>query len=84
MNTRKVRYRRHRFTPEIISSSVCAYHRFATSFRDVEDLLAECGIMLLYQSIRIESLIGVPLAYNPKADALYWQETQNFLSGVLA
>ena len=29
MNTRKARYRRHRFPPEIISYLVWAYHRFA-------------------------------------------------------
>jgi len=52
MNTRKARYRRHRFPPEIISYSVWAYHRFALSFRDVEDLLAERGIIVSYESIR--------------------------------
>ncbi len=43
MNTPKVRYRRHRFPPEIISYSVWASHRFALSFRDVENLLAGRG-----------------------------------------
>ena len=52
MNTRKVRYRRHRFPPEFISYSVWAYHRFALSFRDVEDLLAQRGIIVSYESIR--------------------------------
>ena len=37
-------YRRHRFPPEVISHAVWLYHRFALSFRDVEDLLAERGI----------------------------------------
>ena len=52
MNTRKARYRRHRFPPEIITYSVWAYHRFALSAHDVEDLLAECGIIVPYESIR--------------------------------
>ncbi len=52
MNTRTARYRRHRFPPEIISYSVWAYHRFALSFRDVEDLLAERGIIVSHESIR--------------------------------
>ena len=31
-------YHGYRFPPEIISHAVCLYHRFALSFRDVEDL----------------------------------------------
>jgi putative transposase len=34
-------YRRHRFPPQIISHAVWLYHRFALSFRDVEDLLSQ-------------------------------------------
>ncbi len=52
MNARTARYRRRRFPPEIISYSVWAYHRFALSFRDVEDLLEERGIIASYESIR--------------------------------
>ena len=39
MNTRRPRYLRHRFPPEIISHAVWLYHRYCMSFRDVEDLL---------------------------------------------
>jgi putative transposase len=42
----------HRFPPEIISHSVWLYHRFMRSFRDVEDLLAERGIIVSYEAIR--------------------------------
>ncbi len=52
MNTRRARYRGHRFPPEIIDYSVWAYHRFALSFRDVEALLAERGIIVSYKSVR--------------------------------
>ena len=45
-------YRGHRFPPEIISHAVWLYHRFCLSFRDVEDLLAERGIAVSYESIR--------------------------------
>ena len=45
-------YRRHRFPPEIISHAVWLYHRFCLSFRDVEDLLAERGITVSYETIR--------------------------------
>ena len=34
-------YRRHRLPPQIVSHAVWLYDRFALSFGDVEDLLAE-------------------------------------------
>lgn len=45
-------YRGHRFPPEIISHAVWLYHRFTLSFRDIEDLLAERGVIVSYESIR--------------------------------
>ncbi len=44
-------YKRHRFPPEIIQYAVWLYHRFSLSYRDVEDLLAERGITVSYESI---------------------------------
>ena len=38
-------YRGYRFPSEIISHAVWLYHRFCVSFRDVEDLLAQRGIV---------------------------------------
>jgi len=49
MNT----YKRHRFPPDIISYAVWLYHRFNLSNRDVEDLLAERGIIVSYETIRL-------------------------------
>ena len=49
MNT----YKRHRFPPEIISYVVWLYYRFNLSHRDIEDLLAERGITVTYESIRL-------------------------------
>ena len=46
-------YKRHRFPPEIIQHAVWLYHRFNLSARDVEDLLAERGITVTYESIRL-------------------------------
>lgn len=46
-------YKRHRFPPEIIQYAVWLYHRFSLSHRDVEDLLAERGITVGYESIRL-------------------------------
>ena len=45
-------YRGYRFPPEIISHAVWLYHRFALSFRDVEDLLARRGVDVTYEAIR--------------------------------
>ena len=52
MNNRNQLYHGYRFPSEIISHSVWLYHRFCLSFRDVEDLLAERGIIVSYQTIR--------------------------------
>jgi putative transposase len=46
------RLRGYRFPRSIISYAVWAYHRFALSLRDVEDLLAERGIVVSYETIR--------------------------------
>jgi len=45
-------YHGYRFPPEIISHAIWLYHRFCLSFRDVEDLLAERGVEVSYESIR--------------------------------
>ncbi|MEJ6540746.1 MAG: IS6 family transposase [Halioglobus sp.] len=49
MNT----YKRHRFPPEIISYAVWLYYRFNLSHRDIEDLLAERGITVSREAIRL-------------------------------
>ena len=46
-------YRRHRFPVEIISHAVWLYFRFNLSHRDVEELLAERGIQVSYEAIRL-------------------------------
>jgi len=46
-------YHGHRYPPQIISYAVCLYHRFTLSFRDIEDLLAERGIIVSYEAIRL-------------------------------
>ena len=45
-------YYRYRYPREIISHAVWLYHRFGISFRDVEDLLAERGVVVSYETIR--------------------------------
>jgi putative transposase len=46
-------FRGYRFPAEIISHAVWLYHRFSLSHRDVEELLAERGIQVSYESIRL-------------------------------
>jgi len=55
MSTSKAIYYRYRFPSEIISHGVWLYHRFSPSFREVEDLLAERGIQVSYETIRQRS-----------------------------
>ncbi|MFC1661833.1 hypothetical protein ACFL3S_10350, partial [Gemmatimonadota bacterium] len=52
METNRGCYHGYRFPPQIISHAVWLYHRFCLSFRDVEELLAEHGIVVSYETIR--------------------------------
>ncbi len=52
MTSQPPSYHGYRFPPAIISHAVWVYHRFGLSFRDVEDLLAERGVSVTYESIR--------------------------------
>src|ERR1039458_8855999 len=49
---KKISYTGHRFPPEIIQQAIWLYLRFTLSFRDVEDLLAERGIAVSYETVR--------------------------------
>jgi putative transposase len=46
-------YKRHRFPPAIIQYSVGLYYRFDLSHRDIEDLLARQGALVIHESIRL-------------------------------
>ncbi len=52
MNKSKI-YKRYRFPSEIIQYAVWLYYRFNLSHRDIEDLLAERGINVTYEAIRL-------------------------------
>jgi putative transposase len=45
-------YRRHRSPPVVIQHAVWLYLRFKLSYRDVEDLLAERGLDVSYETVR--------------------------------
>ena len=48
----KISYAGYPFPPVIIQQAVWLYARFTLSFRDVEDLLAERGIVVSYETVR--------------------------------
>ncbi|WP_220200291.1 IS6 family transposase [Ktedonospora formicarum] len=45
-------YKGYRFPAEIIGHCIWLYFRFSLSFRDVEEMMAERGVMLTYETIR--------------------------------
>ena len=45
-------YRGYRFPADIIGRAVRLYHRFTLSFRGIEDLLAEHGVEVSYETVR--------------------------------
>jgi putative transposase len=47
-----ISYRRHHFPPEVIRQTVWLYLRFTLSYRDVEELLAERGLAVSYETVR--------------------------------
>ena len=53
MTIRNDPYKRHRFPPEIIQHAVWLYYRFNLSHRDIEDMLAERGIIVTRESVRL-------------------------------
>ena len=52
MDLLKPLYHRRRFPAEIISQCVWLYFRFCLSYRDVEEMMAERGIVVTYETIR--------------------------------
>ncbi len=62
---RQVSYKRHRFPPEVIRQAVWLYFKFTLSLRDVEDILAERGIDVSYETARCwAEKFGLAIAAN--------------------
>ena len=62
---RTISFTRHRFPPDIIRHAAWLYARFTLSYRDVEDLLAERGLDISYETVRRWFLkFGGPIARN--------------------
>ena len=48
----QISYHGYRYPPDVIQRAVWMYLRFTLSLRDVEDLLAERGVDVTYETIR--------------------------------
>jgi transposase-like protein len=46
------RTKAHRYPAEVISRCVWLYHRFPLSFREVEELMLERGVVVSYETVR--------------------------------
>jgi putative transposase len=49
-------YKGFRFPPEMISHAVWLYFRFSLSVRDVEELLAQRGVIVTYETVTYETV----------------------------
>lgn len=64
----RLSFKRHRFPPEVIRHAVWLYARFTLSLRDVEELLAERGLDISYETVRRWFLkFGPDVATNHRA-----------------
>src|SRR3979490_2196631 len=60
-------YCRRRFPPAVIQHAIWLYLRFTLSYRDVEDLLAERGLEVSYETVRrwvLKSGPGLPAGFD--------------------
>jgi putative transposase len=64
---RPISFKRHRFPAEVIRHAVWLYFKFTLSFRDVEELLAQRGVNVSYETIRCWTIkFGPQIAANLK------------------
>ena len=64
---RPLSFKRHRFPADVIRQAVRLYFRFTLSFRDVEEMLAQRGIDVSYETIRCWTIkFGPQIARNLK------------------
>ena len=72
-----ISFKRHRFKPDTIRLAVGLYFRYTTSLRNVEEMLAERGIDVSYETIRCwANKFGPAIAANirrrrPRADCVW-------------
>ena len=60
-----ISFKRHRFPTEVIRHAVWLYARLTLSYRDIEDVLAERGLDISYETVRRWFLkFGQPIVRN--------------------
>ena len=52
MDDKELKYKNYRFPIAVISHAIYLYNRFSLSYRDVEDLLFQRGIVVSHQTIK--------------------------------
>ena len=64
---RSLSFKRHRFPADVIRHAIWLYFRFTLSFRDVEEMLAQRGVEVSYETIRCWTIkFGPQIARNLK------------------
>ena len=64
---RPLSFKRHRFPADVIRHAVWLYFRFTLSFRDVEEMMAQRGVDVSYETIRCWTIkFGPQIARNLK------------------
>ena len=64
---RPLSFKRHRFPADVIRHAIWLYFRFTLSFRDVEEMLAQRGVEVSYETIRCWTIkFGPQIARNLK------------------
>jgi len=64
---RPLSFKRRRFPAEVIRHAAWLYFRYALSFRDVEEMLAQRGVEVSYETIRCWTIkFGPQIARNLK------------------
>lgn len=56
-----ISFKGHRFPADVIRHAVWQYFRFSLSLRAVEELMAQCGIDVTYETIRCWTIKFGPL-----------------------
>ena len=80
----KISYSGYGFPPDIIHQAIWLYLRFTLSFRDVEDLLAERGIAISYETVRrwvnhFGSIIAAELQKRRPKPRMVWHLDEVYL-----
>jgi hypothetical protein len=84
----RISYRRHRFPPSVIQRAVWLYFRFPLSTGDVEEMMAERGIEVSYETVRRWVLkFGPAIAADVRSAKFNYRELgtlMRFLSALVA